>query len=488
MGYDYQRRRRSPVGSVAPHRRPGYDIARHRRAPTSAGCPPRRSSSACRTTAGPGRPHSRRSTRKNISGTKYGAVDDGRLQHRAASSPPTTAGATTRSRASPGPPTGARTAPTTYGCVNPWRQLYYDDATALGAKYDLVNRYGLRGAGIWALGYDGTRPELYALKAKFITDTVPPAISAASRQRAGRLAERRRPAGQHDRPRSTVDRPRPLRLARPAVVDGIAGTEPCAAGPSPARPWPSPGTARTRRGRGRRRRHLPGHALDRGRLGQPGRSVRKVVTVDRRARRVDARRRSRASSRPMATASPTRTTLSLDAPTKPSPATARPATSRRDGPRSGRSRAATPGRGPGTAATHGRVDGRRRALHAPGQRPATGPATRRPRPARPRRPDDPLGRLGDGLVRPPRAGAARTGSTSAAPQATVTVRDLPGQRPWSADLDRAGPWRRAPTAGPGTAGRPPAPFVEPGTYRVVVDATSWLGASRSTRNVVVEAP
>ena len=59
--------------------------------------------------------------------------------------------------------------------MNPWRQLYYDDAQALGLKYDLVNRYNLRGAGIWALGYDGTRTELYAvLKAKFITDTVPP--------------------------------------------------------------------------------------------------------------------------------------------------------------------------------------------------------------------------------------------------------------------------------------------------------------------------
>ena len=68
-----------------------------------------------------------------------------------------------------------------YGCVNPWRELYYDDAKALGLKYDLINKYNLRGAGIWALGYDGTRTELYAmLKAKFITDTVPPVISASS--------------------------------------------------------------------------------------------------------------------------------------------------------------------------------------------------------------------------------------------------------------------------------------------------------------------
>jgi spore germination protein YaaH/flagellar hook assembly protein FlgD len=63
----------------------------------------------------------------------------------------------------------------TYGCVTSWRELYVDDATAIGAKYDLVNGYGLRGAGIWALGYDGTRPELWAaIQRKFVTDTTPP--------------------------------------------------------------------------------------------------------------------------------------------------------------------------------------------------------------------------------------------------------------------------------------------------------------------------
>ncbi|MFH1475428.1 MAG: glycosyl hydrolase family 18 protein [Chloroflexota bacterium] len=63
----------------------------------------------------------------------------------------------------------------TYGCVTTWRQIYYDDAATLKARYDLVNRSGLRGAGIWALGYDGTRPELYrALADKFLNDTTPP--------------------------------------------------------------------------------------------------------------------------------------------------------------------------------------------------------------------------------------------------------------------------------------------------------------------------
>ena len=31
-------------------------------------------------------------------------------------------------------------------------------------------------------------------------------------------------------------------------------------------------------------------------------------------------------------------------------------------------------------------------------------------------------------------------------------------------------------------------FVKPGTYRVVVDATSWIGASRTSRTVTVKAP
>jgi len=63
----------------------------------------------------------------------------------------------------------------THGCVTTWRQLYYDDAATLGARYDLVNRARLRGVGIWALGYDGTRKELYgALAAKLVKDTTPP--------------------------------------------------------------------------------------------------------------------------------------------------------------------------------------------------------------------------------------------------------------------------------------------------------------------------
>lgn len=48
---------------------------------------------------------------------------------------------------------------TSLGCT---RELYWDDASSLGAKYDLVNRDGLRGVGIWTLNYGGSAPELWA--------------------------------------------------------------------------------------------------------------------------------------------------------------------------------------------------------------------------------------------------------------------------------------------------------------------------------------
>jgi spore germination protein YaaH len=42
------------------------------------------------------------------------------------------------------------------------RELYWDDATSLGAKYDLVNADNLRGVGIWTLNYGGGAPELWS--------------------------------------------------------------------------------------------------------------------------------------------------------------------------------------------------------------------------------------------------------------------------------------------------------------------------------------
>src|SRR5712664_459273 len=46
--------------------------------------------------------------------------------------------------------------------MNCTRELYWDDATSLGAKYDLVNADNLRGVGIWTLNYGGGAPELWS--------------------------------------------------------------------------------------------------------------------------------------------------------------------------------------------------------------------------------------------------------------------------------------------------------------------------------------
>jgi spore germination protein YaaH len=54
-----------------------------------------------------------------------------------------------------------------------WREIYYDNPYSLGVKYDLVNRNNLRGAGMWALGYDSGVPDLWnVIAAKLTTVTV----------------------------------------------------------------------------------------------------------------------------------------------------------------------------------------------------------------------------------------------------------------------------------------------------------------------------
>ncbi|MCK5037360.1 MAG: hypothetical protein KAS73_15790 [Candidatus Sabulitectum sp.] len=42
-----------------------------------------------------------------------------------------------------------------------WNQGWYDDDESLGLKYDMVTMAGIQGIGIWALGYDGERTELW---------------------------------------------------------------------------------------------------------------------------------------------------------------------------------------------------------------------------------------------------------------------------------------------------------------------------------------
>ena len=179
MGYDYRTGSTKAVGSVAPIGGPTFDVGDTVRA-YLARLP---ASKIILAVPYYGRAWSTDSSAlhaRNISGTKNGAsvtviygtarefiVDHGRRWD------PVDGVAWTAYR--------RQNCTAAYGCVNPWRQLYYDDAQALGLKYDLINGYNLRGAAIWALGYDGTRTELYAmLKSKFITDKVPPSITAST--------------------------------------------------------------------------------------------------------------------------------------------------------------------------------------------------------------------------------------------------------------------------------------------------------------------
>jgi len=53
------------------------------------------------------------------------------------------------------------------------REMYFDNATSLGIKYDLVNSSNLRGTGMWTLGYDSGRTELWNELAVKFTGATP---------------------------------------------------------------------------------------------------------------------------------------------------------------------------------------------------------------------------------------------------------------------------------------------------------------------------
>ncbi|GAC1339957.1 MAG: hypothetical protein NVSMB29_08130 [Candidatus Dormibacteria bacterium] len=66
------------------------------------------------------------------------------------------------------------------GNFGSWRQLYYDSVDSLALKYDLVTSSGIRGMGIWALGYDAGHSELWDLIQRKFTPWDPPTWMAAS--------------------------------------------------------------------------------------------------------------------------------------------------------------------------------------------------------------------------------------------------------------------------------------------------------------------
>jgi len=53
------------------------------------------------------------------------------------------------------------------------REMYFDNATSLGLKYDLVNANNLRGVGMWTLGYDSGHTELWNELATKFTGATP---------------------------------------------------------------------------------------------------------------------------------------------------------------------------------------------------------------------------------------------------------------------------------------------------------------------------
>jgi spore germination protein len=46
---------------------------------------------------------------------------------------------------------------------NTWRMIFLDDSKSLGIKYDFAKEQGLQGVGMWALGFDDGKTELWAL-------------------------------------------------------------------------------------------------------------------------------------------------------------------------------------------------------------------------------------------------------------------------------------------------------------------------------------
>lgn len=56
-----------------------------------------------------------------------------------------------------------------------WNQVWFDNDSSLALKYNLAINKNLKGVGMWALGYDGTRQELWnLLSIKFGNGVIPP--------------------------------------------------------------------------------------------------------------------------------------------------------------------------------------------------------------------------------------------------------------------------------------------------------------------------
>ena len=175
MGYDYRMSGSSVAGSISPLTGPRYDLNDTVKAYTAKISP----SKVILGVPYYGRAWSTSSDKlnaTNISGTKYG----GSAEPTYSQSYDLVAQYGRRwdpVEQTPWTAYRKQTCTSTYGCVTSWRELYYDDAASLKLRYDLVNRTSLRGAGIWALGYDDAHSELrQAIADKFLGDKTPPVV------------------------------------------------------------------------------------------------------------------------------------------------------------------------------------------------------------------------------------------------------------------------------------------------------------------------
>lgn len=72
-----------------------------------------------------------------------------------------------------------------YQSANEWYQVWYDDDSSLGLKYSLAQSKNYRGVGMWALGYDGSRNELWNELYRRFYQTVPVELNSFTSQQFG---------------------------------------------------------------------------------------------------------------------------------------------------------------------------------------------------------------------------------------------------------------------------------------------------------------
>ena len=77
-----------------------------------------------------------------------------------------------------------------YQLDSTWHQCWYDDPESLRKKYELTEMKGLAGIGIWALGYDGSRSELWDLLRQSFT-------TCAASPCSGQLSDMGGPTGNY---------------------------------------------------------------------------------------------------------------------------------------------------------------------------------------------------------------------------------------------------------------------------------------------------